>query len=172
MADEPTDLDNLFDFLDDDALRVPVKSTSYPEGKVYVIPSPDAETGLRLSALSDLMVKAENGGQLTERDKARLSMSDDDEREFQQQVLGPVFAEMVADGVSHVRIQRVTQYGFLYFAFSPEAAETAARNGILSGKGVPAAQGNRATRRAAQHSTTQQTPAPGSGGSRARRRRR
>lgn len=142
-----TELDDLFNFLDDDTLTIPgIRSREFPDGKAYSIPSPDAETGMRLSVLAEIGTKIKQGVQVSDRDKMRLHFDDDEERDFAQQVLGPVYEEMLADGVSWVRIQRVTQYAYVHFAFSPEAAQEAARRGVFAGKAP--ARGNRAQRRA------------------------
>lgn len=139
--------DDLFNFLDEDGIVIPnIKSTKYPKGKTYTIPSPDVDTGIRLTGLAEIANKLNRKVEVSPRDVARLKLSDEEEREFSQQVLGSAYEELLADGVSWVRVQRLTQYAFTYFAFSPEAAEKAAREGTFSGK-APAR--NRATRRAA-----------------------
>lgn len=130
-----TDLSDFYDFLDDDGIETPpVPSTTYPKGKAYVIPSPDALTGARLAALAELSAKMNKGVEVSERDVARLHLDDDEEREFAGQVLGTALAEMQDDGVSWVRIQRLTKFAFVYFAVGPEAAVKAAEAGAFSGK--------------------------------------
>lgn len=148
----PPALDPLWAFLDDDGITdlPPVRSEKYPEGKRYVIPSPSADTGLRLQGLAELVAKQQKGIPINERDVARLKLSDQEEREFFQQVMGSAYDEMMDDGVSWVRIQRLGMFCFTYFAISKEAAEKAAREGAFSGK-APAPL-NRAQRRA-QRST-------------------
>lgn len=160
MTDTPDDLSALFSFLDDDGITLPpVKSAKYPAGKVYVIPSPDADTGIRLNALGEIMAKQLKGIKISEADAARLNLNDEDERVFLQQVLGPTYDEMREDGVSWVRIKRLGTYAFTYFAVSPEAADKAAREGAFSGKGL--APRNRAARRApAPKATSSDKPAP------------
>jgi hypothetical protein len=140
------ELGELFDFLEDDGLTTPpVKGKKYPEGKVYVIPSPDAETGARLTALGELGVKLEKGLEVTENDMKRLRLNDAEEREFAEQVLGSALPELFEDGVSWVIIQRLTKFAFVHFSISPEAAREAAQRGVFSGKALAR---NRAQRRA------------------------
>lgn len=161
--------DDVLSFLDDDGLEIPgVKSTKYPDGKTYMIPSPDGETGIRLSALADIAVKVNSGREVDARDARRLRMDDTEERDFAQQVLGSVLPELLADGVSWVRIQRITQYAYVHFAFSPEAARDAAERGVFAGK-APAR--NRAERRAKGKGKTGagKSAQPASTGSRAKK---
>lgn len=152
MTDEPqqqpSTFDPLWDFLDEDGITdLPlIKSAKHPEGKHYVIPSPDANTGLRLQGLAELVAKQRAKVQISERDVARLRLNDEEEREFFQQVMGTAYVEMVEDGVSWERIKRLGMYAFTYFAVGREAAEKAAREGAFSGK-APAPL-NRAQRRA------------------------
>lgn len=142
-------LDSLWSFLDDDSIRIPmpIKSHAYPEGKLYVVPSPDAETGMRLTALADVARKQQQGVKVSERDAARLHISDDEEREFAQQVMGSCYDEMVRDGVSWVIIQRVMNYAYIYFSMGKDTADKAAREGLFTGGKVRVPM-NRADRRA------------------------
>lgn len=160
MTDEPngTGLGDLFSFLDDDALTIPrpIPSKRHPEGKVYTIPAPDAETGMRLTALADVAAKQERGLKITEADAAKLVMNDDEEREFAVQVMGDTYHEMVADGVSWPRIQKIVQYAYIYFAMGQDVAEKAAREGILNG-GKARIPTNRAARRAQARQRTSRT---------------
>lgn len=149
-------------FLDDDELVIPkVKSTKFPEGKDYHVPSPDAETGLWLSGLASLGARVANGDtKVTEEEMLSLQMNDKAERNFIEVVLSTAYPEMVADGVSWVAIQRMSQYAFAYFAISPQAAAEGVKSGAFSGKAPkPAAQN--ATRAKSQRS-------PASAGSKSR----
>lgn len=162
-----SDLQDLFDFLDDDALRIPIKSEAHPEGRDYLIPSPNAKTGMRLVALADIATKKAKGEKITATDAARLQLDDREEIEFTQVVLGSAYQEMLDDNVSHVRIQRAVQFAYVYFTQGKHAAEEAAKAGVFAGGKVQAP--NRAQRR----SQTRTTPSaqPVSTGSRRRRRR-
>lgn len=160
-------MDDLYNFLDDDTLEIPgVKSRAHPEGKTYRIPSPDAETGMRLSALAEIAVKVNKSVAVNDRDVKRLQLDDTEEREFAQQVLGATYEELIADGVSWVRLQRITQFAYVHFAFSPEAAREAAERGVFAGK-APAR--NRAQRRAKPSSGEAPKAPRASTGSRARK---
>jgi hypothetical protein len=128
---------DLGNYLDDDALDVTV------DGHVYRIPSPDAATGIRLTAMVNLGIAYAAGQDVGEKQAAGLKLDDEDERDFLLQVLGSAYAELQANGVSWVRIQRLGRYALLYFTLGPEAADEAAR--ASSGE---AAAPNRATRRA------------------------
>jgi hypothetical protein len=141
-------------FLDDDGLEVPV------DGKVYRIPSPDAETGLYLTGLANLGEKVATGGGGGPApppppphtagggpaDLARLQLSDEDEPDFIRLVLGTALDELLADNVAWVKIQRLSRYAFFHFAIGPEAAERMLESGMLTGE-APAP--SRAARRAA-----------------------
>lgn len=143
---EKVDLNTFFDFLEDDALELTgIKSAKYPDGKTYVIESPDAKTGLHLAALGDIMLRAGTGAEVSDAQVARLKLDDDEERELMDKVLGPVKDEMIGDGVKWVHLRGISKYAFIYFAVGKDQADLAARNGVLAGKEQPA---NRAARRA------------------------
>jgi hypothetical protein len=125
----------VFDFLDDDGCVIPlVPSRKYPSGMNYTIPSPEAESGMRFAALADIGLKVRRGIPVSDSDKAKLRFSDGEEHEFAQEVLGPVYQQMIDDGVSWVRMQRITQYAYTYFALGPDAANEAAERGVFEGK--------------------------------------
>lgn len=155
----------VFDFLDDDGCVVPlVPSQKYPNGMTYTIPSPAAEDGIRFAALADLGLKVRRGLKVTEADRARLKFNDEEEHEFARDVLGPVYQQMIDDGVSWVRMQRITQYAYTYFAIGPDAANDAAARGVFEGKA--SARSQTTTGRAGQ------SDRPGSTATNRRRRRR
>lgn len=155
--------EDLVSFLDDDAITTPpIKSRKYPEGKVYRIPSPDAETGIRLNGLATIAAGAA-GGQVVDAQRVQeLVMSDAEERDFMEQVLGTAYHEMLEDGVSWVILQRMNQYAFAYFAVSPQAAARGVREGVFTGKGPTPT--NRAERRK-KHSNEAKSDRPASAGS-------
>lgn len=130
------DLSELMDFLEDDGFDTPkLPSRKFREGKSYHIPSPDAETGLFLSALIDLSFKQQSGIPISEEDTKRLTISNRDERDFSRRVLSDeVMDEMLADGVRWEHLKRITQYAFIYFAIGQEAADLAVQNGLFKGK--------------------------------------
>ena len=128
-------VDSLWSFLEDDSIRIPVpiRSREYPDGKFYTVPSPDGETGLRLTALADIARKQQQGVKVSERDVARLRLNDEQEREFAQEVMGTCYEEMMADGVPWVTIQKVMNYSYIYFAMGKDVADKAAQEGLFSG---------------------------------------
>lgn len=151
MTDSP--ISPYLGFLDEDDLELPpIPSVKHPResgGKVYRVPLPDALVGARLAALGEIMVKQTKGIEITERDAKRLQLDDDEELVFQGSILGPVKDEMVADGVKYEAIKRATNYAFVAFAFSEDAARQMAEDGRLTGKAVPV-ETNRQERRASK----------------------
>ena len=152
----------VWDFLEDGSLALPpVKSKAHPEGKAYTIASPDAETGIFLVSLTNYLAQQARHpeaepDETTERriqsflDKRTAEVGEDDDSAKLEAsgrlVLGDTAAEMVADGVPWVIIQRLTKYAMLHFTQGPEAAKAAALSGALVGGA--AAPANRAARRA------------------------
>jgi hypothetical protein len=142
---------DLAGYLDDDSIEVPgITSTKHHAGKTYRFASPDAKTGLRLAALADLGVKAHQGVDVGVA-ASRLELDDDQELDLMRDVLGSTLDEMVSDGVSWVRIQRLNQYLFIHFAMG----EQVAKKGLdAQGEAVPP---NRAAKRAASKATVRKT---------------
>jgi len=153
---QPThELDDFLGFLQDDRLEIPhVPSRKYPReqgGKTYYVEQPDAETGTRIAALGQIMAKMQAKVDVSENDVRRLRMSDGEEREFQDDVLGATRQEMIEDGVNHQALKVATNYAFVAFAFTEEQARQLAKAGALTGKAVPSeAPSNRAERRGAK----------------------
>ena len=156
---------DLGDFLADDALEVPV------DGRVYRIASPDAKTGLWLAALDHLGERGAAGEQLTLEEVAALRLDDDDEQDFIRRVLGATVDELAANGVSWMKVQRLSRYAFFYFAVGPEAADRMLTSGALSGE-APAPRQNRAAhRQESQAGATTTTKPASTGGTTSRRKR-
>jgi len=155
MTDTPQQpLDDFLGFLDDDRLEIPhVPSKKHPKsegGKTYYVEQPDAETGSRIAALGQLLVKVQNKVEVSERDVQRLHMTDGEERDFQRDCLGDTLDEMIADGVNFQTLKVATNYAFVAFAFTEDQAQNLARRGALTGKAVPSeVPSNRAERRGA-----------------------
>jgi hypothetical protein len=144
-------------YLDDDAIDTPpIPSRAHPEGKPYRIESPDAATGIRLTALVSLGVDLAVGAQLSQKDAERLRMDDDQERDFLRDVLGATYDQMLEDGVSWVRIQRLGRYALLYFTLGPEAAAEETRRATSAGE---AQAPNRQARRAAAKASSRASSA-------------
>lgn len=171
---QPNRMQALLEYLDDDGLLIPgVKSTAHPAGKDYLIPSPDIETGTRLTAFAEFSGKiaaaqkrAEDSGEdvdpgVTSEDVQRLMGADD--TDFQTLVLGPVYDEMKADGVSWRVVQRITEVAFATFAFGEDQADKMVRDRVAAGKAT--APTNRAARRGSKTTPSTRKARPASGGS-------
>lgn len=164
-------LGNFLDYLEDDALEIPgIPSERYPDGKTYVIKSPSAKVGARLAAVGDIAVKVGAGIEVDEADAAKLKLDDGEESDLMEQVLGETRAEMVDDGVTWTHLRGIMKYAFIYYAIGAEQAETALKNGVMSGK----AQGpvNRQERRQQQRTQSGRQDSDASRNRQGQRRRR
>lgn len=140
---------DLSGYLDDDCVEVPgIRSVKHPEGFTYHFDSPDAKTGMFLAALADLGVKASAGVDIGAQ-AARLELDDDQERDLMRDVMGSTLDELLADGVSWVRIQRLNKLLFIHFAMGEEMAAQ-----VLKASGEAPVPANRAARRAATKKAT------------------
>jgi hypothetical protein len=134
-----TDLKQLGSFLD------PILAVPYRD-KTYQIPAVDAETGLRLQKLVAAGVRTALDGEI---DPATIELVNDaDEQGFYETILGPVYAELVADGASSPAVKYIGQTALMWHAQDFEMAETFWR---AEGK-VPAQ--NREQRRTATRTST------------------
>ena len=107
------DLDEFFD----PTLRLPIR------GKVYVVASPDAKTGLRVQRLMSTGAVAAMGGEVSDADLESLEFDDDEERDLYLRILGPAYDEMLADGLPWEIVQHAGQTALMWVAFGREAAE-------------------------------------------------
>lgn len=151
-------MDDLLDFMEDeDGFETPLMpSTAHPEGRKYRIPSPDAKTGLKLAAISDIVVKTHRKVEVTEMDIKRLKINDEDERDFIEQVMSKdVVEEMMEDGVRWEHIKRMSMYAFTLFTVSREAADSAVERGLFKGKALTPT--NRAAKRAKSKTASKST---------------
>ncbi|MDA8440491.1 MAG: hypothetical protein M0Z51_16755 [Propionibacterium sp.] len=138
---------DLTGYLEDDSVEIPgIISDAYPNGKTYRFASPDARTGLHLTLLANLAVRARMGVDVGARAEA-LELDDDEELDLMRKVMGVTLDELTDDGVSWVRIQRLSRYLFIHFAMGEDAAQGLRVSG---GAAVPA---NRSERRAAKKTT-------------------
>ncbi len=129
------DLDEFFD----DTLPLPIG------GKVYVVPPASAETGLFCQRLMEAGVDAANG-----KDTDLASLDDEGERDLYQRVLGPVYGELKANGVSWPKIKHAGITAFLWIAGDRDTAQKYWE----AGDGGPEAEApTRAERRAAAATT-------------------
>ena len=145
---------DLSGYLDDDSVEIPgIRSVKHPEGFTYIFDSPNAKTGLLLASLANLAVKARLGGDIGAQ-AAALELDDDQERDLMRDVMGATLDELLADGVSWVRIQKLNRYLFLHFAMGEDAAAGLTVSGEAP---VPA---NRAARRATKKPTPARSATP------------
>lgn len=107
------ELDEFFD----DTLDIPIR------GKIYRIPSPDAETGLWCQRVFEMGVRAESGQKVSAVQTAKLKLDDDEERELYDRVLGPAKQEMIDDGLTWARISAVAQTAIIWIATDRTTAE-------------------------------------------------
>lgn len=118
------DLSQFDAFFDDDELRLPpIKSKEHPNGKRYVVQSPDFETGVTLQKLANIAQRISAGLPVSEEEAHKLKFDDEQEVDLGVLLLGDTLEEMKADGVGWGSIRRTIQYAFTHYAISPEAAE-------------------------------------------------
>ncbi|WP_454044407.1 DUF7426 family protein [Cellulosimicrobium sp. Marseille-Q8652] len=92
-------------------------------GKVYSIPSPPARVGLRLQA-AFAVASARHTGTDPKPAHAKAVADDEWETTLEQDALGPVYDEMLTDGVPLTAIQHAGMTAYLWIV----AGETAARS--------------------------------------------
>jgi hypothetical protein len=132
------------DFADELGLRLPI------DGKTYLIPPIDAETGLWCQNLMQVGGRVVAGHVVTEEDVELLD--DDAERSLYQRLLGPVHEQMVADNVPWTAIKNAA----LTVLWDATAGrETAEKFWNAGGQSLgEAAAPNRAQRRASTRGTS------------------
>lgn len=101
------------DELLDDCLELPVR------GKLYRIDSPCAEDGIRVERITSMAMQLVAGGEPDEREV----LDDDEERDFYQLCLGPVYDEMLDDGVSWVWLRHSALTAMIWINSGTEAAK-------------------------------------------------
>lgn len=116
-------------------------------GKSYLIPSPDALTGLEVTRLIDVVVDAANGQDIDSNDarvQQILKAEEQQHGDLIVRILGPALDEMTADGVKWSVVQHVFGTALTWIT---QGAEQAARYWAAGG-GATGKAPNRATRRA------------------------
>jgi hypothetical protein len=137
------DLDEFFD----DTLPLKIK------GKTYVVPAPDAETGLFCQRLMAVGIDAANG-----REVDAASLDDDGEQDMYRRVLGSVYDELIADRVSWPRIKHAGITAFLWIAGDTDSAAKYWASGGTGEAEAPAAGAASSTRSRGSGSGTSRTP--------------
>jgi hypothetical protein len=102
------------DALFDDALELPLK------GKVYRIPSPSAEDGLRVQTITTLAARLLNGGEAIDTE----ALDDDEERDLFQLSLGPVYGELLKDGRDWAELRHMGLTAMFWITNGVETAQT------------------------------------------------
>lgn len=110
MADDYTfeDLDEFFD----DSLKLPIG------GKDYYVPSPPGDIGLQVQRWFDALFKDSKN----RTDADRQILADAEEKDLYAQVLGPVHAELIADGVTWGKIKHAALTSVFWIASGKHAA--------------------------------------------------
>jgi hypothetical protein len=136
MATRFDALDELFD----DALELPIKGR---DGAIrtYRIPSPTAESGLRISRMTVLAMRAIGGGSEVDAE----ALNDEEELDLLADALGPAQAEMQADGVDWAWLRHAGLTAVIWITQGPDSAGTYWR---AAGDPTRLAPPNRAARRA------------------------
>lgn len=148
-----TGFEELDDFLDD-SLTLPIN------GRDYVIPAVPGKDGLWAQRVLEEVERAKKDG---DADAGRLD--DGDERLLYQRMLGPVFDEMLDDGVTWQRISHAAMTVFFWTTSSRETAEKYWKSGgdpeRLRSAGSTPRQGSR--RASAAAGSTTRSPGSTSG---------
>lgn len=136
----PIQFEAIDEYLDTEGISLPIC------GKSYLIPPPDALTGLEVTRLMSLMVDATNGQDISDdpRVKAVLEADAQADEHFEKRILGPALDEMIADKVPWPMVQLAFQTAMVWIS---QGAEQAARYWAAGG-GATGKAPNRATRRA------------------------
>lgn len=128
-------------------------------GKTYKVPSPPAAVGLRLQA-SWAISNATAAGSAPKAHHLATFAADDGSTSFEQDALGPVYDEMLADGVS---IEQLTHAGMTAYLWVV-AGERAARAWWVSPLGEARRPlRDRSTSTSTDEASTTPTPASTSG---------
>ena len=94
-------------------------------GKTYRVPAPSAKDGLFLQAIVDSGESMIIARSITRAN--RKVLSDEDERSTYQMALGPVYDELVDDGVEWPILKHAGMTALIHWTRVPEAAETLRR---------------------------------------------
>lgn len=107
--------EDLGDWAELTGLRLPIG------GKTYALPPVGSALGIRIVAIMELGSDLANGNEPNTADTELLS--DGDERALYQEILGPVFAEMLADGVPWAALKHAAMTAMIDVVYDRERAE-------------------------------------------------
>lgn len=133
----------------DDALELPY------QGRIYRIPSPPAEDGLRIQELTTLAARLVQGDEHID----TTLLDDDEETDLLKLALGPVLEELLADGVDWAWVRHMGLTAVVWITNSVEAAQR-----IWAAAGDPSrlAPNREARRRKSGSAAAKSTPRRGS----------
>lgn len=123
------------------------------EIKVYRIESVPAETGIFVQEMFALALAVKNGAEVSDADRERLKLDDEQEVEFNKDLLGDTYDEMIKDGVSWEVMKTVISVVMVWTAQNLETAIEVWETEMVTGPKPPP---NRAERRASAKSTKKQ----------------
>lgn len=130
-------------------------------GKKYRVPEPSVELGMRLEIL--LNTEKDQRGKSERYQKV---LSDVEERDLYQEILGPVYGQMAGDGVSYPLVKHAAITAWYHFVISPEVAERYWNDAVTRGKAAAPPRSRstpRGTSRTTAAANTTRKPASGSG---------
>lgn len=139
-------MDDLTTLLDP-ALRLPIG------GRTYTVQPPTAAVGLRLEALLAVTLSIQTGNHLPQRFKDALQGPDGEQVDLAKDALGPVYDQMVADGLSLPFIRHAGQTAYRHWVAGPAAGASYWAAGADQGK-APAPQGPTTSTSTAAATTT------------------
>ncbi|MFK0296683.1 hypothetical protein ACIQU6_40285 [Streptomyces sp. NPDC090442] len=136
----------------DDSLELPVGKPG--QERIYRVPAPSAETGLRVQQLVTAAGRAADGGEVD----ADL-VADAEERDLYADVLGTAYADLLAAGVTWPVLKHCAITAMVWIAQDKEAAER-----FWNAAGDPSRLApNRAARRRSGGANSTRNPASTSG---------
>lgn len=97
-------------------LRLPIK------GKTYVVPSPDARTGLWVQAMVATTAAA-RAGVTPDQGDVDLVLDDDEELDLYKRVLGTAHQQLLDDGVPWHTLRKAGVTAFFWIAYGDDVAE-------------------------------------------------
>lgn len=93
-------------------------------GKTYVVDPPSADIGAHLVNRLALGIAADAGFTLDDDDRGQLIVEDDDMPDFATQCLGPVYQQMLDDGLNQQQIEFAVTTAFYAWTLGKDFAET------------------------------------------------
>lgn len=111
-------------------------------GKKYRIPAASIETGIYCQGIVKLGTAARMGAELSPAEISSLKLDDDQERTFNQRLLGTAYEEMLADQVAWEKLCHAAKTAFAWITRDRAAAE-AVWNAAAGNRSRPAPQDRR-----------------------------